>query len=74
MQVICGKDRWDDGHSDKNRTKWRLRVPINEIPSILRLRYSWMTPFVPVYNPNSYDTVTTPLYSYDAAKVLDEDN
>ena len=27
-----------------------------------------------MHNPNSYDTVTAPLYSYDAAKVLDENN
>jgi hypothetical protein len=33
-----------------------------------------LIPVVPLDNPNSYDKVTTPLYIYDAAKVLADNN
>jgi hypothetical protein len=57
-------------HIHKKRVmKWRLRVPLNAIPSTLCLRCS-EGPLSYLDDPNPYDKVITPLYIYDAAKVL----
>ena len=73
-KLFVGRIDGMTNYTHKKRMKWRLRVPLNEIPSTLCLRCSWLVPVVPLDNPNSYDKVTTPLYMYDAAKVLADNN
>jgi hypothetical protein len=52
--------------------KWRLEVDRGAIPDSLWLRCAWFLPHVPSDNPDGFDRITTPFFSWDPSKVVDE--
>ena len=52
--------------------KWRLEVDRGAIPDSLWLRCAWFLPHVPSDNPDGFDRITTPFFSWDPSKVVDD--